>query len=84
VAAVYSRAAPPKGHTRKLSGKRTGRVEERACIGALSSHSGERQRLAFHAGQLPTEGARGDRIPGPRNLSGTEDRGVTHRIRYGA
>ncbi|CAG9265411.1 hypothetical protein BCEP4_370010 [Burkholderia cepacia] len=46
VTVLFQPVAPPKGHTRKLSGKRTDRVgEPRPCIARAthSPHSGERQ-----------------------------------------
>ena len=78
----FSRAAPPKGHTHKLSGKRTGRVEEIARFEAVSSHSGERH--GFDIGNTSASAhRRGARrivcTQSPRNLSGTEDRGVMLR-----
>jgi hypothetical protein len=74
-------AAPPKGqHTRKLSGKRTGRIEKAqssALFRTLESGSG------ILAGCPPKGRAWGiGGWPCSRNLSGTEDRGVMHRHRF--
>jgi hypothetical protein len=80
-AVVHSVAAPPKGHTRKLSGKRTDGVEE-SLPRTLESGSG----FVIEAGCPPKGRAtnRSTTVHGSRNLSGTEDRGVTHRNRYAA
>jgi hypothetical protein len=75
---IAKRAAPPKGHTHKLSGKRTGRVEEIALSGNFFALW--RAAAASNDVSSPPKGRATDFFD-PRNLSGTEDRGVTHRNR---